>query len=228
MSDETMHPFAAEDVRNRNARAALDRIRAAAQKHIPTWTGFDTDDGLAASVDTFIEVAAGAQKAATWYSAAMTRILDALGVKDAHPYYSNDAGIDQLLAAIETARRERVEAQQELSGVHAALETAREEIERRRKDIPTADAIIWRSHANEQIRRAEAAELELAAAMKVVERLSAFVQDVLDFRVPEGYVFKEGDAPFGGIDGYVMEDLIRDAKRVLALDAREEKTNDNE
>jgi len=38
--------------------AAIERIRDAMKRHAPKWTGLDTDKGLAASVDTFIETSA--------------------------------------------------------------------------------------------------------------------------------------------------------------------------
>lgn len=83
--------------------AALDRIRAATKRSLPGWVGIDTDDGLAASVDTALEVGAGAQKSETWYRQAMTRVRDALGMRSEFTYPYNDVAIDRLVAEI--ARR---------------------------------------------------------------------------------------------------------------------------
>lgn len=92
-------------VRDRQAlHAALDRIRVAMKKHYPGGVDMDSDAGLAAATDTFIEVHAGVAKAERWYASAMSRLRDALGLKDAHPYASNDVEIDQLVAEIERLR----------------------------------------------------------------------------------------------------------------------------
>ena len=87
---------------------ALSRIRAAMEKH-GDWTALDTPQGLAASVDTFIETHANLPKVERWYAAAMTRLSHALRMTDEMPYYCNDVAIDRIDAEIERLRRvERV------------------------------------------------------------------------------------------------------------------------
>lgn len=118
--------------------------------------------------------------------------------------------VSRLRAALSAAEREQDEASQELAGVHATLETVRADCDRLRKDIPTADAITWRRHANDQIKRAESAEA-------AVEKLTAERDEARDSS--EAWRLRWLSVATALRDYLKMQPLEKAAETVIALDA---------
>lgn len=86
--------------------AALDRIRKAMKEHAPGCTGIEDAAGLAASVDTFIEVACATAKRENWLQRVVTEMRDAAGMRNENVYPFNGVAADRVIARIKESTRE--------------------------------------------------------------------------------------------------------------------------